>query len=143
MLFCRNRTFIKGTLILTLTGLLSRVIGFFYRIYLSRLFGEEGMGIYQLLSPVLALSFSLCAAGIQTAISKYVAASVAKGNCKDSYRYLFYRFVSFPASLRSLHASSADVFGFCRRTFSFRGKDGFHAAYHRPVHPCRCRTFLY
>ena len=47
------------------------------------------MGIYQLLSPVLALSFSLCAAGIQTAISKYVAASVAKGNCKDSYRYLF------------------------------------------------------
>ena len=88
MLFCRNRTFIKGTLILTLTGLLSRVIGFFYRIYLSRLFGEEGMGIYQLLSPVLALSFSLCAAGIQTAISKYVAASVAKGNCKDSYRYL-------------------------------------------------------
>lgn len=89
MLFCRNRTFIKGTLILTLTGLLSRVIGFFYRIYLSRLFGEEGMGIYQLLRPVLALSFSLCAAGIQTAISKYVAASVAKGNCKDSYRYLF------------------------------------------------------
>lgn len=72
-----------------MTGLLSRVIGFFYRIYLSRLFGEEGMGIYQLLSPVLALSFSLCAAGIQTAISKYVAASVAKGNCKDSYRYLF------------------------------------------------------
>lgn len=89
MLFCRNRTFIKGTLILTMTGLLSRVIGFFYRIYLSRLFGEEGMGIYQLLSPVLALSFSLCAAGIQTAISKYVAASVAKGNRKDSYRYLF------------------------------------------------------
>ncbi len=89
MLFGRNRTFIKGTLILTLTGLLSRVIGFFYRIYLSRLFGEEGMGIYQLLSPVLALSFSLCAAGIQTAISKYVAASVAKGNRKDSYRYLF------------------------------------------------------
>ena len=89
MLYCRNRTFIKGTLILTLTGLLSRVIGFFYRIYLSRLFGEEGMGIYQLLSPVLALSFALCAAGIQTAISKYVAASVAKGNCKDSYRYLF------------------------------------------------------
>lgn len=84
-----NRTFLKGTLILTLTGLLSRIIGFFYRIYLSRLFGEEGMGIYQLLSPVLALSFSLCAAGIQTAISKYVAAAVARGSRTDSYRYLF------------------------------------------------------
>ena len=64
---------IKGTLFLTLAGMFSRLIGFFYRIYLSRTFGEEGMGIYQLLGPVLALSFSLCGAGIQTAISKYVA----------------------------------------------------------------------
>ena len=63
----------RGTLVLTVTGLITRVIGFFYRIYLSRLFGEEGMGIYQLLSPVLSLSFSLCAAAYQTAISKFVA----------------------------------------------------------------------
>lgn len=68
---------IMGTLILTATGLLSRVIGFFYRIYLSRLFGEEGMGIYQLLSPVLSLAFSLTAAGYQTAISKLVAERAA------------------------------------------------------------------
>ena len=49
----KSHPLIVGTLILTITGLLSRIIGFFYRIYLSRLFGEEGMGIYQLLSPVL------------------------------------------------------------------------------------------
>ena len=54
---------VMGAAILTVTGLVTRIIGFFYRIYLSRLFGEEGMGIYQLLSPVLALSFSLTAAG--------------------------------------------------------------------------------
>ncbi|MCM1058181.1 MAG: polysaccharide biosynthesis protein [Firmicutes bacterium] len=69
---------IVGTVILTLTGLVSRLIGFFYRIYLSRLFGEEGMGLYQLLSPVLSLSFSLTAAGYQTAISKLVAEQTAK-----------------------------------------------------------------
>lgn len=68
-----GRPLIMGTIVLTVTGLITRTIGFFYRIYLSRLFGEEGMGIYQLLSPVLALSFSLCAAAYQTAISKYVA----------------------------------------------------------------------
>ncbi|MDE6701246.1 MAG: polysaccharide biosynthesis protein [Acetatifactor sp.] len=68
-----GRPLIMGTFILTATGLVTRTIGFFYRIYLSRLFGEEGMGIYQLLSPVLALSFSLCAAAYQTAISKFVA----------------------------------------------------------------------
>lgn len=71
---------ILGTAILTATGLVTRIIGFFYRIYLSRLFGEEGMGIYQLLSPVLALSFSLTAAGFQTAISKFVAAQAGREN---------------------------------------------------------------
>lgn len=69
----KKHPLITGTLILTITGLISRIIGFYYRIYLTRLFGEEGMGIYQLLSPVLALSFSLTAAGYQTAISKFVA----------------------------------------------------------------------
>lgn len=64
---------IAGSFLLTLTGFVSRLIGFFYRVYLSRIFGEEGMGVYQLLSPVLAMSFSLTAAGFQTAISKFVA----------------------------------------------------------------------
>lgn len=69
----KRHPLIMGTIVLTVTGLISRIIGFYYRIYLTRLFGEEGMGIYQLLSPVLALSFSLTAAGYQTAISKFVA----------------------------------------------------------------------
>ena len=68
---------IAGSFLLTLTGLISRLMGFFYRIYLSRTFGEEGMGIYQLLGPVMALSFSLTAAGFQTAISKFVAEHTA------------------------------------------------------------------
>lgn len=68
---------IMGTFILTATGIITRLIGFFYRIGLSRLFGEEGMGIYQLLGPVLSLSFSLTAAGYQTAISKLVAEQAA------------------------------------------------------------------
>lgn len=74
----KRHPLIVGTFILTATGAVSRLIGFFYRIYLSRLFGEEGMGIYQLLSPVLSLSFSLTAAGYQTAISKLVAEQSAR-----------------------------------------------------------------
>ena len=66
MKHAKRHPLIFGTIILTATGLITRVIGFFYRIYLSRLFGEEGMGIYQLLSPALSLSFSLTAAGYQT-----------------------------------------------------------------------------
>lgn len=84
----KTHPLITGTLILTITGMVSRLIGFLYRIYLSRLFGEEGMGIYQLLGPVLALSFSLSAAGLQTAISKHVAAETTTGNYRASAKVL-------------------------------------------------------
>lgn len=84
---------VTGTVILTLTGLLSRFIGFFYRIFLSNVFGAEGMGIYQLISPVLALSFSLTVSGIQTAISKYVASETSTHDYKTSFRTLWAGFL--------------------------------------------------
>lgn len=84
----KKNPFISGTLILTLTGIISRIIGFFYRIFLSHHIGEEGMGIYQLLAPVMALSFSLTCAGIQTSISKYTASYIAKNDQKSALRIL-------------------------------------------------------
>lgn len=84
---------VTGTVILTLTGLLSRFIGFFYRIFLSNIFGAEGMGIYQLISPVLALSFALTVSGIQTAISKYVAGETSTHDYKTSFRTLWAGFI--------------------------------------------------
>ena len=87
-MYYKKHPIITGTIILTLTGLFSRMIGFFYRIYLSRLFGEEGMGVYQLTSPILALTFSLTVAGLQTAISKYVAGETISGDYKSSLRTL-------------------------------------------------------
>lgn len=89
----KNNPLITGTLILTITGFASRFIGFFYRIFLSRIFGAEGMGIYQLTSPVLALSFSLTVAGMQTAISKYVAGETITKDYRTSAVHLFTGFV--------------------------------------------------
>lgn len=89
----KNNPLITGTIILTVTGFASRFIGFFYRIFLSRLFGAEGMGIYQLISPVLALSFSLTVAGMQTAISKYVAGETVSKDYRSSAMHLFTGFV--------------------------------------------------
>ncbi|MCM1543005.1 MAG: polysaccharide biosynthesis protein [Blautia sp.] len=94
-----NHPLITGTLILTATGFLSRIIGFFYRIYLSRLFGEEGMGIYQLLNPVLSLSFSLTAAGCQTAISKLVAERAATDRARSFQPLSAGLSISLPLSL--------------------------------------------
>ena len=88
----RKSNLILGTLMLTLAGVLTRIIGFFYRIFLSRQIGEEGMGIYQLLSPLMALSFSFTCAGIQTSLSKHVAACEAENRHQKSILTLFFAF---------------------------------------------------
>lgn len=72
--FFRKHTLIAGTLLLTATGFASRILGFFYRIFLSRTIGAEGLGIYQMIFPVYGVCFSLCAGSIQTAISRFTAA---------------------------------------------------------------------
>ena len=47
---------IKGTFILTVTGLLTRFMGFFYRIFLSHTFGAVQVGLYQLIFPFMLLA---------------------------------------------------------------------------------------
>ena len=72
--FFKKHTLIAGTLLLTAAGFLSRILGFFYRIFLSRIIGSEGLGLYQMIYPIYGICFSLCAGSIQTAISRLTAA---------------------------------------------------------------------
>ena len=37
---------LKGTFILTVVGILTRVMGFFYRIFLTRQIGADGIGMF-------------------------------------------------------------------------------------------------
>ena len=75
-----KKLFIKGTLLLTFAGLLSRLMGFFYRIFLSHTIGAHGLGIFQLILPLQILIMSICASGIQTAISRLTAAEKVSKN---------------------------------------------------------------
>lgn len=84
----RKQTLIKGTFILTFTGLISRVIGFYHRIFLSQYFGAEGVGLYQLIFPVYALCFAFTTAGIETAIARTVSAKVALNKHAEAKQFL-------------------------------------------------------
>ena len=70
-------SFVTGTLFLTASSLLCRLIGFAVRIFLSRTVGAESMGILQLSLVVFGIGVSVCAMGIQSALSK-LAADYAK-----------------------------------------------------------------
>ena len=67
------RKLLKGTLLLTITGFVTRILGFFYRIYLADMLGAHYLGIYQLIFPVYAICFTIYGAGIQTALSQVIA----------------------------------------------------------------------
>lgn len=79
---------IKGTIILTIAGFITRLIGFFYRIFLSNRMGTENLGIYQLIFPIYGISFAIYAVGIQTSISRLVASALATNNLKEAKKVL-------------------------------------------------------
>ena len=68
-----NSNIIKGTLILSAASILSRIIGFIYRIYLADILGEKLLGTYQLIFPIYVLCFTIYGAGMQSAISQVTA----------------------------------------------------------------------
>ncbi|MBR1743176.1 MAG: polysaccharide biosynthesis protein [Lachnospiraceae bacterium] len=75
-------TLIRGTLLLTIAGFITRIIGFFYRVFLADHLGETLLGIYQLIFPIYGICFTIYAAGIQTAISQKIAANTRTGEEK-------------------------------------------------------------
>ncbi|NCU18631.1 stage V sporulation protein B [Pallidibacillus pasinlerensis] len=72
--------FLKGTLILLFTGLITRVLGFINRILIARFIGEEGVGLYMMAYPTFILVVTLTQIGLPVAISKRVAEAEALGD---------------------------------------------------------------
>lgn len=81
-----KKTIFTGTLILTLSGFLARILGFYNRIFLSNLIGAKELGIYQLIFPVYMLCFSLCCHGFETGISNFTSRFFAKGQKRNAHR---------------------------------------------------------
>lgn len=79
-------TFLKGALILTVAGVIVKIIGSVNRILLSRLLGGEGIGLYQMAYPIYLLALSVSSAGIPVAISIIVAEKVARSDYRGANR---------------------------------------------------------
>ncbi len=75
---------VKGTLVLTTASLITRLLGFVYRMILSNAIGADGVGLYQLCMSITGIAMAICAGALTTAVSKYVAQS----NDRDSLGYL-------------------------------------------------------
>ena len=78
----KGESFLKGTFILTVAGLVVKVIGSLNWIFVSRILGGEGIGLYQMAFPIYFLAMTVSQAGVPVAISIITAERVA---LKDIY----------------------------------------------------------
>lgn len=63
----------KTVLVITLFTILTRLLGFIFRIYLSRTIGAECLGIFQIAFSVFVVLITICCSGIPITISRLTA----------------------------------------------------------------------
>ena len=104
-----NSKFLKGTMILTISSIIVKVIGSLNWIILSRVLGGEGIGLYQMGFPIYLMAITVSSAGVPVAISIITSEKLANKDYRGAKRV-------FNVSLRllllsGLMFSSALFFG--------------------------------
>ncbi len=67
------RAFTKSVLVITALAVLTRLIGFVFRIFLSRLLGAEMLGVYQMALNIFMILLTIICTGLPLIISREIA----------------------------------------------------------------------
>lgn len=82
----QNSNFIVQGGILAAAGIISRIIGFVYRIPLQNTIGDAGMGYYSAAFQIYSIMLIISSYSLPVAVSKLVAAKAAKGQYRNARR---------------------------------------------------------
>ncbi len=116
-----KENFIKGAAILSIAGLLVKILGAVYRIPLTNLIGTEGIGYYQPAYNIYNLLLVVSLSGFPTAIAKLVSEKRALQNYEGAYQvYKVSRWGLFLIGL----VSSVFVLIYAKNLVSFIGFPG-------------------
>ena len=86
---------LNGALSLTLSAIILKVLGLIYKIPLSALLGDEGMGYFNSAYTIFSLFYLLCTAGVPKAITMLTAESIAKGSGKLERKIVSVSIIAF------------------------------------------------
>ncbi|MDR2486855.1 MAG: polysaccharide biosynthesis protein [Clostridiales Family XIII bacterium] len=81
-----KKTFLYGAAILTVSGIVSKILGAVFRIPLGNIIGAEGMAYYQVAYPIYVLLLTVSIAGTPVAISRMVSEKIAFGDYYGAHR---------------------------------------------------------
>lgn len=83
----KKQSLIKGSIILGVAGILTKILGVFFRWPIIMLLGDEGVGYYQMPFPMYMV-FIAFVGGIPVAVSKLVSESIAIGNDDEPFEIM-------------------------------------------------------
>lgn len=121
----KNKTFVRGAVILGIAGLTIKLLGAAFRIPLTNIIGDDGMGYYQTAYPIYVLFLTIATAGIPTAISRMVAERNAVDQPYEAHRVFRLSFLLLLAV--GLTSSSILYFGAERITALIQEPEAVHA----------------
>ncbi len=79
-------SFVKGALVLGIASLIVKIIGACFKIPMTNLIGDKGMGLFNGGYQIYTFMFIVATAGFPVAISKMVAESLARNDERDARR---------------------------------------------------------
>ena len=92
-----GQSYLKGALVISAGGFVSKLLGAVYRIPLLAFLGGDGMGIYQMVYPLYCILLTVSASGIPTGIARIISS----GQCAFAERSAIrlYGFFGFLGSI--------------------------------------------
>lgn len=84
----KRENVLVGALILSVSSIFVRMIGFVFRVYLSNTLGAEGMGVYSLIMSLYMVCANIATSGISGGVSKLVAEEMLRGSVANARRIL-------------------------------------------------------
>lgn len=88
----QTQKFVKGAFILSIAGLLAKILSAFFRVPLTALIGDEGLGYYGLAYPIYTLFSAIAIVGIPSTIAKLVAEKRVQGKDAEAHQIFTHTF---------------------------------------------------
>lgn len=88
-----TKTFIKGAIILSIGGVIAKILSAFFRIPLTHLIKDTGIGYYQMPYPIYTLMIAIAYTGIPSTVSKIVSERLVHKKYKEAHRIFQYTFI--------------------------------------------------
>ena len=79
----RSKLFFSGVMILTVSNIIIKAIGLLFKIPITNIIGDEGMGYFNLTYVIYVWFYMISTAGLPIAVSVMISESRAKGNIRE------------------------------------------------------------